>query len=328
MKLNVEYLKYEIKPRYEESFPLDWEKFFGRRGELFVEIGFGNGEFLVEMARRYPEKNFVGFELSITSMVKIQKKIHDFRLENVRVVMEDGRFALREFFEDESIETVVTNFPCPWPKKAHEERRITSGDFLDILSVVLKPKGIFELVTDERWYAEEVHEKLIESGYFDVESILENPERPVETRYERKWKSQGKKIFLIRAYKLKKGKVERLLKGGIDLPHVLFQGDVKDEDVFSLEGKVFKKGDKVFVVKNTFKGRSSFLLKVISTDKDFQQQYFLILLKRKNGWLLRLDSVSNPYRTPAVKWSVRKLAEVLSSKEPAVSDHTMHYVDD
>ncbi|RKX51321.1 MAG: tRNA (guanosine(46)-N7)-methyltransferase TrmB, partial [Thermotoga sp.] len=125
MKLNVEYLKYEIKPRYEENFPLDWEKFFRRRGKLFVEIGFGNGEFLVEMARRYPEKNFVGFELSITSMVKVQRKIHDFKLENVRVVMEDGRFALREFFGDESVETVVTNFPCPWPKKAHKERRIT-----------------------------------------------------------------------------------------------------------------------------------------------------------------------------------------------------------
>jgi len=67
---------------------------------------------------------------------------------------------------------------------------------------------------------------------------------------------------------------------------------------------------------------------VISTDKDFQQQYFLILLKKKNGWLLKLDSVSNPYRTPAVKWSVKKLAEVLSPKEPTVSDHTVHYVDD
>lgn len=326
--MNTQYLRYEIKPRYEKCFPIQWETFFKRKRDIFVEIGFGNGEFLVEMAKRYPEKNFVGFELSITSMVKIQKKIHDFNLENIRVILEDGRFALREFFEDESVETVVVNFPCPWPKKAHEERRITYGDFIDTLSVVLKPKGTFELVTDERWYAEEVIEKLLESGYFYVEDILENPEKPVETRYEKKWKSRGKKIFLVKACKKKKGKIERLLKGGMNLPHILFHGDIKDGDIFSLEGKVFKKEDKVFIVKNVFKGREAFLLKLIATDKNFQQQYFLILLKKKNGWLLKLDSVTSPYRTPAVKWSVKKLADVLSSKDSPISNHTVHHVDD
>lgn len=73
------------------------EDFFNREAELVAELGFGNGEFLVNLAKENPSRNYVGFETSLVSIVKIQKRIHAERLDNVRVFMVDGQFGLREF---------------------------------------------------------------------------------------------------------------------------------------------------------------------------------------------------------------------------------------
>ncbi|PLV59729.1 tRNA (guanosine(46)-N7)-methyltransferase TrmB [Thermotoga sp. KOL6] len=303
---------YELRPQNFDFFPLDWSKIFGRTSKLIVEIGFGNGEFLAEMARKYPEKNFVGFEVSITSFVKAQKKFKRYGLRNVKLVKVDGRFGLRELFPNNSVEKVYVNFPCPWPKKKHENRRITSHDFIQTLSAVLEMNGTLELATDEEWYAREVFDKFKETEYFVVDSFLKNFRREVETRYERKWKAQGKKNFLIIVRKVKHGTVRRLLEGKSAMAHTTFVGTVTWERLKNLEGKVYKEKSKVFVVKKVYRD-DDFLLKIISTDEgDFQQVYYLNLSERNGKWILKLDDGSDPYRTPALKWSLRKIAEELS----------------
>jgi len=304
---------YEIKPQSFPFFPLDWSQIFGRKSKIVVEIGFGNGEFLAEMARKYPEKDFVGFEVSITSFVKAQKKFKKYGLTNVKLVKVDGRFGLRELFPDNSVEKVYVNFPCPWPKKRHENRRITSHDFMQTLSAVLEMDGTLEFATDEEWYAKEVREAFDTSEYFVVDSFVENFQREVETRYERKWKSQGKRTFLIIARKIRHGAVKRLLEGKNTVAHVTFEGTVSWEKLKSLEGKVFKNKNKVFVVKRVYRD-SGYLLKVISTDEgDFRQIYYLDLSGKNGRWILKLDDGSDPYRTPAMKWSLRKIAEELTT---------------
>ncbi len=313
MDLNTDSFIYKIDPQRFKSLPPDWTAVFGKDAPIWVEIGFGNGDFLLYMSKKYPEVNFVGFELSLTSFVKAQKKFYREGLRNIRLVMVDGRFGLRELFRDEEVEKVFINFPCPWSKKGYEDRRITTDDFIKTLACVLKKNGIFELVTDDKKYAYEVYDKLENSGYFTLESMEVNVKRDFTTKYERKWKEQGRDIFSIKARKVKGEKVVRLTWEAVDL-HVKID-DLDFDKLNEVNGKVFKgRNDRVFVVKGVFisPSREEVLLKMISSDKGFEQHYIISVEKRKDYWVIKLDSTAHPYRTPAVKWSVYKLAEELS----------------
>ncbi len=307
----MNWLRYHIYPQNGE-LPVNWRKVFERNAKIRVEIGFGNGEFLVHMAKRSPEVNFVGFELSITSFVKAQKKFHKEGIGNVRLVMVDGRFGIRELFEDESVEHVYVNFPCPWSKKGQEKKRVTYGDFTKSLAAVLEMGGIFELMTDDENYANEVFLNFKESGFFEVEPIMVDHKRGVQTRYEKKWLSMGRHTFLIRTKKIKKADVERIAWGGKEVHQRI--GDFNEEKLFPLIGKVFKEKNKVFVVKEVFSSKDGerYLVKIISSDDNFEQHYNILVEKRRDFWIVKLDSTCQPYRTPAVKWSVRKIAEEIS----------------
>ena len=304
----MDWLKYHINPQNGE-LPVNWKEIFKRDGKIHVEIGFGNGEFLAHMARKFPEINFVGFELSITSFVKAQKKFHREEVDNVRLVMVDGRFGIRELFEDESVEHVYVNFPCPWSKRGQEKKRVTHGDFVRSLAAVLEDDGIFELMTDDEKYAKEVFSKFKESGFFDLEPIRVNFKRDVQTRYERKWLSIGRNTFLIRARKIMKTDVERIAWGGEEVHQRIDSFDAEKLGV--LNGKVFKDGKKIFVIKSVFysKDKGEHLIKVISSDDNFEQHYNILVEKRRSFWIVKLDSTCQPYRTPSVKWSVRKIAQ-------------------
>ncbi len=307
----MDWLKYHINPQSSE-LPVDWKKIFKRDAKIRVEIGFGNGEFLAHMAKKFPDINFIGFELSITSFVKAQKKFHREGIDNVRLVMVDGRFGIRELFEDESVEHVYVNFPCPWSKKGQEKKRITYGDFAKALAAVLEMGGAFELMTDDKGYAEEVFSKFKESGFFDMEPMKVDFKRDVQTRYEKKWISMGRHTFLIRARKIKRADVERISWGG-EYVHQRID-HFNEERLHLLNGKVFKDKRKVFVVKETYSSKDGnvHLIKVISSDDGFEQHYNILVEKRKNFWIVKLDSTCQPYRTPSVKWSVRKIAQEIS----------------
>lgn len=300
----------EVKPSTYEYLPIDWSKVFGNNNGIIVEIGFGGGEYLLNYAQKYPNKNFVGFEVSITSMKKAHNRIKD--LNNVRLVITDARFGMREFFSDKSVEKVVMNFPIPWDKKAHERRRVIIPEFFDTLSNVLVDGGIFELATDVEWYAKQTAEIATEKGLFEVLEFMENPDREIRTRYEQKWIKYGRNIYLLRLKKVKHTEINRLIGGIHEMPHAKCKVNI--EKFNELTGKVFKERQSVAVIKGIYKSTTNdaYLIKVISSDKDFQQHYYLVAYPEDNEWIIKLDSSSNPYRTPAVKWSVRALAEFLS----------------
>lgn len=98
------------------------------------------------------------------------------------------------------------------------------------------------------------------------------------------------------------------------MAHSVFEGNVTWEKLKELEGKVFKDKNKIFVVKKVYRD-GDYLLKVISTDEGgFQQVYYLNLSGRDGKWVLKLDEGSDPYRTPALKWSLRRIPEELTAQ--------------
>ena len=104
-------LKYDYDPRQSPIFPVNWDEIFNRRTSLAVEVGCGNGEFLVEWAKARPDWDFVGIELSLASGERLLSRVDQNQLQNVRLIRDDARFILRELFTNESVAGNFTTFP-------------------------------------------------------------------------------------------------------------------------------------------------------------------------------------------------------------------------
>ncbi|NOX45164.1 MAG: tRNA (guanosine(46)-N7)-methyltransferase TrmB [Caldiserica bacterium] len=308
------FAKYLIEPRLFAGLPPDWRWVFGRAAPLVVEIGFGNGEFLAEEAARHPENDYLGFELTLTCIEKACRKFHAAGLANVRVVRLDARFGLRELFADGSVREVIVNFPCPWPKARHADRRLVNEGFARTLAAVLESGGRFVLATDARSFAEEARDNLAATGCFVIQGPYEVDGEP-RTRYERKWRSKGLAIYRLVAEKKAAAAVERIAEG--KMPHARLKAELDKGDiprrVVGLK-EVWPRG--AFVVKEAFVApdRDEVLLRAFAADGEFHQQFFISVSRDRKGWIVQLDGATVPFRTPAVKRAVFAVASALEKE--------------
>jgi len=286
---------------------------------LLVEIGFGRGEFLVSLAKAYPQGLVVGFEVSMTSLLKACSRLKAENITNVKLVLFDAVFGLREFFGPSSIDTVYMNFPVPWPKKKHAKRRIINPPFWLALANVLKPAGTFELMTDVEWYAQEAAENARLTGFFDVH-IERNPNRRVQTKYERKWLDEGRNIFRVVAKRVsaKTPDVERLLLAGGDyMPHAVLEGHFTPSILKMLEGVEIKWERGAFGVREVYVREKDALFRVYTIDKGFFQAFYVWLRPyspdSNNMYLLKLDPLTSPFRTRSVLAVMSYIRDHLSS---------------
>jgi tRNA (guanine-N7-)-methyltransferase len=172
--------------------PIPWAECFDRDAPLQIEIGFGNGEFLIRQAQAHPEQNFVGIEVEWQSLQRCLRKTAQAGIANVRLLQIDARVALQRLFPPQSVHRVYALFPCPWPKERHAKYRLFSHDFLRLLNSRLTPHGEAQLVTDHRLYMEWVLEQAPGTG-FEVQCDPIPPS--FSTKYERKWRDQGQQQF-------------------------------------------------------------------------------------------------------------------------------------
>jgi tRNA (guanine-N7-)-methyltransferase len=135
------------------SQALDLHNLFGNDHPVYLEIGFGNGESLAEMARRHPEQNFLGIEVHGPGVGHLLLKLQEFGCCNVRVIKHDAVEVLDHMLAPASLAGVYLLFPDPWQKKRHHKRRILQPALLDQLARVIRPGGLFHAATDWRDYA-------------------------------------------------------------------------------------------------------------------------------------------------------------------------------
>ena len=302
--------RYLVHPERWDHLPADWAALFGRAGPLAVEIGFGNGESLAEAAHTSPEWNWVGFETSLTCVSKAGRKLALAGAEHARLALADGRFALRELFPDEVVDRVFVHFPCPWPKRSHAERRVMDEDFAGTLATVLAPGGRFELTTDVLVYAEDAAEDLRAAG-FDHPGPVELDTAGPGSRYEAKWRREGRRIWRLRAERGPKGSTLRIAEG--TMPHVRILRSVTTDAVAGLVGLKETWAGGAFVVKAVYLAPhgGSALLRAFATDDGFEQQYFIAVVRDEGGAMAKLDGAAVPFRTPSVKRSVATVAAAL-----------------
>ncbi|MEJ6400491.1 tRNA (guanosine(46)-N7)-methyltransferase TrmB [Nicoliella lavandulae] len=172
-----------------------WDSRFPKQQPLNLEIGIGKGQFIIEMAKKHPEINFIGIELQESVIAVALRKLVDEQLTNVQLVETDGAL-VNTLFKPNEIDKMYLNFSDPWPKKRHAKRRLTSSAFLGSYKDVLKDGHQLEFKTDNRGLFEYSLISLNQFGTnFEYVSLdLHNsPEQEdnVETEYEAKFSQNG-----------------------------------------------------------------------------------------------------------------------------------------
>jgi tRNA (guanine-N7-)-methyltransferase len=153
----------ELWPAFGIDFapqPLDLERAFGRRASRLLEIGFGNGEALLAIARERTDWDCLGIEVYESGVGRLLLQAHELGLRNLRVWCHDAVEVLEQQLPDSSIDETLVFFPDPWPKKRHHKRRLIQPAFAAVLARKLVPGGVLRLATDWQPYAEQMLEVL------------------------------------------------------------------------------------------------------------------------------------------------------------------------
>ncbi len=162
-----------------------------------IEIGFGMGDSLVQMAAEDPTRNFIGMEVHTPGIGHLLREADERGLTNLKVYSEDSIGVFEQCIPDESIACVQIFFPDPWPKKRHHKRRLIQGEFLGLILPRLKRGGILHIATDWEPYAEWIRELLHQHDGF---VFADAPVRP-NTKYELRGLGLGHSVTDIAARK-------------------------------------------------------------------------------------------------------------------------------
>ena len=181
----------------------NWNKVFNNDNPIYIEIGIGNGKFIVENAIKYPNINFIGIEKYDSVLVRAIQNSNELELNNLKLVRMDAK-RIEEVFDHE-IDRIYLNFSDPWPKDRHYKRRLTSYVFLDKYEHIFKNNKYIIMKTDNIDLFNFSLESLTNHGYNidfmsnDLHSL--NDADNIMTEYEEKFSNKGIKINKLIARK-------------------------------------------------------------------------------------------------------------------------------
>jgi tRNA (guanine-N7-)-methyltransferase len=187
-----------------------WPALFGAEPplRLVLEIGFGRGEFLIDLALRAPAVAHVGVEISRKRVLKQARRLAKTEIANVRLVHGTGEEAIAELFAPASLDAVWINFSDPWPKKRHHRRRLVQAPLVAAIADRLVPGGVLHVATDDVPYAEHIDavlaaEPRLANAFAPARWLADVPGR-TPTAYELEWRAEGRPLHFF-AYRRSDG---------------------------------------------------------------------------------------------------------------------------
>lgn len=179
-----------------------WREFFGNEYPIHIEIGMGKGRFLMNMAKTYPEINYIGIERYTSILIKAIKKMEAEPLSNVYFMCMDAA-NLEQIFTPGEVDRIYLNFSDPWPKERHARRRLTSVEYLRRYNTVLSPDGLLEFKTDNEYLFDFSLESIKEAGWKllgctrNLHQDIHMNQGNIMTEYEEKFSAQGNPIYKL-----------------------------------------------------------------------------------------------------------------------------------
>ncbi|MBI2929620.1 MAG: tRNA (guanosine(46)-N7)-methyltransferase TrmB [Verrucomicrobia bacterium] len=169
---------------------IDLGRLFPRSQPVELELGSGDGSFLVQYARLHPERNFLGIERLLGRLRKVDRKAQRAGLTNVRLLSIEAAYFLEYLLPPKSIAALHVYFPDPWPKRRHRPKRLVNARFTELAKRALLPRGLVHLRTDDADYFAQM------SAAFRGDSAFETVEPPAElcalaTDFERDFHARG-----------------------------------------------------------------------------------------------------------------------------------------
>jgi tRNA (guanine-N7-)-methyltransferase len=182
-----------------------WKEFFRNENPIILEVGCGKGEYTVNLAERYPDKNYIGIDIKGARMWRGCKTSREKGLENVAFIRTYTQL-LEQYFDKQEVSEIWITFPDPQPRKAREKRRLTHPRFLNIYGQLLIPDGSIHLKTDNSAffdYTLSVLEDLHYSVLYSSHDLYHSPDAPPETTsiqtfYEKIFLYEGKPICYMK----------------------------------------------------------------------------------------------------------------------------------
>lgn len=181
-----------------------WQTRFAKEQPIYIEVGSGKGQFITQMAQKYPDRNFIAVEIQESAIAVILQKQVELKLPNLQLLLGNGA-ALTTFFAENEVAGVYLNFSDPWPKTRHEKRRLTYKSFLAEYQQIMQPTGYLRFKTDNQGLFEYSLMSLNDYGmvFDDLSLDLHNSELAednIQTEYEEKFSKRGQVIYRLEAH--------------------------------------------------------------------------------------------------------------------------------
>ena len=182
-----------------QDTPLNFADVFQRTAPTILEIGFGNGSSLSEMAMNNPEQDYIGIEVHRPGVGNLLSQIEKLSLTNLRVMNEDAVDVLNKMIADGSLSAVYLFFADPWHKTRHHKRRIVQKEFVQLLRKKIKVGGVFHMATDWEAYAKHMMRVMTEAeGFSNTAAIgqyLPRPDYRPLTKFEQRGQRLGHGVW-------------------------------------------------------------------------------------------------------------------------------------
>jgi tRNA (guanine-N7-)-methyltransferase len=180
----------------------NWHNLFGNNNPICLELGMGRGSFIIEMAKRHPNINYIGLELDNSQTATAIKNVHGEDISNLKFICADAQNII-DFFGKE-IDTIYLTFSEPWPKKGDEKKRFTAINYLKLYDRIFKKHKHIILKTDNKILFASALESLSSYWYtFDKVSLdLHHDERKIEnimTDFEKQYYKENRQIYYLDA---------------------------------------------------------------------------------------------------------------------------------
>jgi tRNA (guanine-N7-)-methyltransferase len=303
-------------------WPTDWTELFGRPGSVIVEVGFGNGQYLLELAALNLSSNILGLEISSKALNRAADKILRGGIENVQLV----RARAYSFFwlvcAPRSLAEIHINFPDPWPKRSHGNRRLVGTGFAALAASRLKPGGLIRVASDDGGYLLSVKQVLGRSTYFEEgSSEARTANEPSSlTKYELKAHDEGRKCFYARFIRNVNTVDESFPPLEETMPHAIISTPLSVEEIGRQFDPATYQADSWTVRFIDFfvsTKREQAVVDTYIAEGGLEQRVLLMIKpKRERQFIISLRETGFPRATPATHVATLRLAEHLAAMHP------------